>query len=377
MNKEIEKLISSTSWQSIQRFQEHTSIAALKFQESEVIRSIRTLTESSKMYSLGFCESELINPPWLESIRRFQEQSNIAALRFQESEAMRSIRTITEFTKMYSLAFNESELMKTTHIMAERSKFALLALRESDAMKSLREITYSSGFFALASHESEAMKSLRSAVKTTRLSSLAIQQSEAFKQWSQLSNLASFQALSNLANSPFSESVSLAFNSEIPFPEVVDDSLIEIDAAVREEISSVTDFGDLSDNTRRILLYLYHTYFLPIFLSCLSAYLMTNAIEARKVASSVTTPAEAKAFVRAPNNKFDRTVLKGFRVTTANNLNFREGPSMKSKVIMILPVGTLVEILDKSHRSWLLVEVEIEGTPKQGWISRRFTSYFK
>lgn len=354
MNKEIEKLISSPSWQSIQRFQEHTSIAALKFQESEVIRSIRTLTESSKMYSLGFCESELINPPWLESIRRFQEQSNIAALRFQESEAMRSIRTITEFTKMYSLAFNESELMKTTHIMAERSKFALLALRESDAMKSLR-----------------------SAVKSTRLSSLAIQQSEAFKQWSQLSNLASFQALSNLANSPFSESVSLAFNSEIPFPEVVDDSLIEIDAAVREEISSVTDFGDLSDNTRRILLYLYHTYFLPIFLSCLSAYLMTNAIEARKVASSVTTSAEAKAFVRAPNNKFDRTVLKGFRVTTANNLNFREGPSMKSKVIMILPVGTLVEILDKSHRSWLLVEVEIEGTPKQGWISRRFTSYFK
>ena len=50
---------------------------------------------------------------------------------------------------------------------------------------------------------------------------------------------------------------------------------------------------------------------------------------------------------------------------------------MKSEIITILPVGTLVEIIDKSDRSWLLVEVEIDGVLEQGWISRRYTAYFK
>tara|TARA_R100001039_G_C1781180_1_gene67694 strand:- start:276 stop:590 length:315 start_codon:yes stop_codon:yes gene_type:complete len=104
---------------------------------------------------------------------------------------------------------------------------------------------------------------------------------------------------------------------------------------------------------------------------------MTNAIEARKEAVAINTPSEAKAFAKELNENFDRSALKGFRVITANALNFRGGPGMKSEIITILPVGTLVEIIDKSDRSWLLVEVEIDGVLEQGWISRRYTAYFK
>lgn len=50
---------------------------------------------------------------------------------------------------------------------------------------------------------------------------------------------------------------------------------------------------------------------------------------------------------------------------------------MKSEVITTLPIGALVEVIDKSHRSWLLVEAEIDGELEQGWVSRRYTSYFK
>lgn len=204
-----------------------------------------------------------------------------------------------------------------------------------------------------------------------------MQQSEAFKQISQISNLASFKALASLDNSPFPQGPALAFASEMGNTDIIDGSLKEIDAQISAEIYSQTDFNALSDKTKSILLYLYHYYFLPVLLSCLSAYMMANAVEARKELASISTPTEVRKFTRAPNHNFDRSSLKGFRVTTVQSLHFREGPSMKSEIITTLPIGSLVEVIDKSHRSWLLVEVEIDGALEQGWVSRRYTAYFK
>jgi len=50
---------------------------------------------------------------------------------------------------------------------------------------------------------------------------------------------------------------------------------------------------------------------------------------------------------------------------------------MKSEIITSLPIGSLVEVLDSSNRSWLLVEVEVNGELEQGWVFRRYTTYFK
>ena len=341
-----------------------------------------------------------MNPPWLESIQKLQKQTRFATLAFQESEAMRSIRKLNESTKWASLALNQSEFMKSAQMVAESSKLASLAFRESEAMKSIRELTESSRFAALAFQESEAMKSLKavmesarlssivfqqsetakqlqSIAKTSQLASIALSQSEAFKQISQLNNLASFKALVNLHNSPFSDISLVDFAQQMSTEQVIDESLLEIDSQISEEVLSETDFNALSERTKNILIYLYHYYFLPVLLSCLSAYMMVNAVEARKELESVSTQTEVKTFIRSSHVSFDRSALKGFRITIVDSLNFRETPSMRSEVITTLLIGTLVEVIDKSHRSWLLVEVEIEGELEQGWISRRYTTYFK
>lgn len=342
----------------------------------------------------------IINPPWLESFRRLQKQTQVTALTFQESDAMESIRRLNESTTLASLVFSDSELMKSVRILSESTKLASLAFHESEAMRSIRQLTEpsqiaklalqefeaiksfsilaeSTQISAFASQQSEAVKRFQNSSKSSQFASIALKQSEAFNQMSQFKNLSSFKALANLVNSPFTEISSLAFASKITLSEVTDEALLDIDAQISKEISSETDFNALSEKTQRILLYLYHNYFLPILLGCLSAYIMTNAIDARKELEAVSGPSEAKIFTRVSNNNFDRAALKGFRVTTGDDLYFRESPSMNSEVITMLPVGTLVEVVDKSHRSWLLVEVEIDGILEQGWVSRRYTAYFK
>lgn len=308
-----------------------------------------------------------------------EKQMSLAASLFQESEAMRAIRKLCETTRLASLAFNESELMKSARIAADSSRLASLAFQESDAMQSIWQFTESSRVAALALQESNAMRSFKAVAESTQLASIALQQSQAFEQISQIRNLASFKALACLDNSPFSKSaaLALAFTSGIGDADIIDESLAKIDAHISAEIYSHTDFNALSENTKRILLYLYHYYFLPILLSCLSAYMMANAVEARKELGSISTPAEVRQFTRLPNQNFDRSSLKAFRVTTVHSLNFREAPSLKSKIINTLQIGSLVEVIDKSHRSWLLVEVEIDGVLEQGWVSRRYTAYFK
>lgn len=292
---------------------------------------------------------KLINPPWLESIQRLQKQTSFAALALQESEAMRSIRKFSESTKLASLAISQSEFMKFARLASESSKLASLAFQESEAMKSIRQITDSSRFAALVLQESEAMRSFKSVAESTRLSSIVFQQSEAakqlqvfaktsqlasialsqsdaFKQLSQLNSLASFKALANLRNSPFSDLSLVNFAPQITAEQVIDESLVEIDSKISQEILSETDFNALSDNTKKILIYLYHYYFLPVVLACLTAYMMMNAGEARKELQSVSTPAEVRSFVCSSNGNFDRQSLKGFRVTTVGSLNFRDSP---------------------------------------------------
>lgn len=333
----------------------------------------------------------------MKSINRLQNQINTLA--FQESSAFDEARKIAEATTLTSLAFHDLEIMRSTTQIAESFKLASHAFKESDEMKSILKLTDSSELSSLMLQESEAMisfreiaknyqsstlylqnyeamKSLRRAANSSQFAAIALQQSEVEKQFAQLNELSSFNILKTLKNSPFNEFTNRNLFEHESLVEI-DEFLVEINNEICGEVESVTDFNALSDKTKNILLYLYHCYFLPVLLSCFTTYVMTNALEAKKELSGVTTFAEAKSFVKRANAKFDRMLLKGFRVTTSKKLNFRESASMKSNVITTLPIGTLVEIIDKSNRSWLLVEVEIEGELKQGWISRKHTAYFK
>ncbi|UYZ85313.1 SH3 domain-containing protein [Entomomonas sp. E2T0] len=343
-----------------------------------------------------------INHPWPESIKRLQELTKFTSLPFFESETMRSIQKLNEAAtnNLTSLATRQSGLMKLAQLAAENNKLAF-AWRESTAIKLAGDLAKSNKFASLALQTPEVISSLKMFVEATKLSGLYFQQPEAvkhlenfsktfqlpsiaksqievLKQFSEISNLASFKALTNLKNSPLFNRPSVDCLSNISPEQIIDKSFLEIDSQIREEVLSTTDFNTLSEKTKNILTYLYHYYFLPFFLSCLVTHMMTQSSEVRKELEHVSTPAEAKAFVRSYSKSSDWLSLKGYRVTIADSLNFRSRPSTKSEVITTLPIGTLVEVIDKkTYRSWLLVEVEINGEFVQGWVSRRYTDYFR
>ena len=191
---------------------------------------------------------------------------------------------------------------------------------------------------------------------------------------------ATFDALKVMKNSPFNENYSKIISGiEIKHESKwdLDDPSLKMD----QEVQASNDFNELSEKTKTFLLYLFHTYLLAIMIAIFVAQYLADQEGVKKELQNklqaVSTPSEVRSFVRASRISFDRSILKGFRVTSADNLRFREGASMQSNVITTLPVGSLVEVIDKTNRSWLFVEVEIDGILEQGWISRRYTSYFR
>ena len=89
------------------------------------------------------------------------------------------------------------------------------------------------------------------------------------------------------------------------------------------------------------------------------------------------TPAEVRSYIRNPVHEVNKEQLKGYRVVTGSSVHLRKEPAMKSEIITKLPLGKLIKVLNKSNRSWLHVEVDIEEKMFVGWISRRYTTYFK
>ena len=64
---------------------------------------------------------------------------------------------------------------------------------------------------------------------------------------------------------------------------------------------------------------------------------------------------------------------KGYRVVTAETLNLRQKPKIKSRVIKKLKRGKLVRIIQKK-KNWTKVEVEFSDSPDaiEGWVATRY-----
>ncbi len=92
---------------------------------------------------------------------------------------------------------------------------------------------------------------------------------------------------------------------------------------------------------------------------------------------NISSPPQAKNLTRKNRGGLDRNLLKDYRVTIPKSLNIRFKPSIKSKIITVLQPGALVYVIDKSNRSWLFVEIDIDGDLIQGWVARRYTAYFR
>jgi hypothetical protein len=271
----------------------------------------------------------------------------------------------------------ESPTMKSIREMSESYKQSLNVFQTSAALKPIIE---SNKLF----EESPAMKFIREMSESYKQSLNVFQTSPALKSIIESNNLFEesliFKALKNLNNSPFNHLTTNIIAEEQLVPEAVgfiNEYLSEVGSEITNELAICNDFDELSDKTKAILLHLYHVYLLPIILSCLATIIMTNAETTRKEFTSVSTADEARSLIRNSSGRFDRNLLKGYRIIIGANTNMREKPSMRSHVINKLPIGTLIEIIDKSDRSWLLVEVEVNGEIEQGWVLRKYTEYFK
>lgn len=140
----------------------------------------------------------------------------------------------------------------------------------------------------------------------------------------------------------------------------------ELDESLISEIKTSNDYNDLSYKAKRLLIGL-------IF--CISFVIQS-------LITSYTTPylrGKLDALVNPSDSKIKKSVLgidndtlKLYRVISGSRVNIRQHPSIKSEILNTLGRGTLVTIIDKSNRTWLEVEYEIDGKTYTGWVSRKY-----
>jgi len=149
---------------------------------------------------------------------------------------------------------------------------------------------------------------------------------------------------------------------------------------VVETLNTSKEFQLLSDSSKTFLLYVYHKYILQVLLSLVASIIVVlnqdEILEIQEKFQAAESPAQVKKLMKSQPIISNSELLKGYRVTT-DRLNLRAEPKMKSDVIVTLPIHTLINVIDKSKRSWLYVELEIEGELLEGWVARRHTAYFK
>ena len=208
------------------------------------------------------------------------------------------------------------------------------------------------------------------------LSSVISKSIELFTHLEQFKKYSSVGVLSSLNEDFFGEILKTTLTTD-DVEEFSEISISEIDCDLSDEIKSGKNFSSYSEKDKKYLSYIFHTYLLPVVFIIFGILLAPHIEQAQEESKILTTQQEVRAFTRSTPTTFDRNALKGHRFTMINNLDFRDKPSMNSNVIDSLPIGTTVKVIDKSDRSWLLVEVEINNELEQGWILRRYTTYFK
>lgn len=89
--------------------------------------------------------------------------------------------------------------------------------------------------------------------------------------------------------------------------------------------------------------------------------------------AKVDTAAEARSKARHIPEGVSREQLSGFRVLTGDRVHLRDGPGKRHLAIEMLPMGSLLQVLDSSGKAWILVSVVVDGELLEGWVLRRYT----
>ncbi|MGP4118710.1 SH3 domain-containing protein [Psychrobacter aquimaris] len=300
-----------------------------------------------------------------------------AQLRFPEAMAVQD--TFLEMTKEMS-AYNNS-LMSIRERLIQSTGGTSVYENMMSSVNLVRESLepYKSAFDAVrtsfeASEPFKLARELQSQVVLAN--SISSEYLSIFEQFESLRNLDYFQSIFRRNDFQFEEVISTNLTQE-DITRFSEKPISEIDSDLSDEIKSGMGFSLYSDQDKKYLSYIYHFYLLPFMFLIVGILIAPHVQQAQAELDILTTQQEVKAFTRSPPDTFDRQALKGHRFTTVSSLNLRDKPSMHSNVIDSLPIGTIARVVSKSDRSWLLVEVDINGELEQGWILRRYTTYFK
>ena len=353
-------------------------------QKSEVMRSSRELT--------NFLENQNS-----ATVRAANELAK--SLIWQESEAMRSIREMnsslihrtsiaTELAKSFN--WRESEVMRSAReigsalvnqasIAAKMAELTSSYLQqESASIRLAREIANTSILDKIApnnslfeSHQSDLAKQFRDMIE--QHNSVF---SSTYKNISDISASSTIRALFELENSPFKSALSI-IDLQKHEASINGIDLDNNNIQAQSTLDEVEDFNLLTPETQKLLYHLYHAYILPILLGIITTFIYEHYIATQNDFKNTNSPREVKSLSRKSDGALNKNILINYRAITANNLRVREESSMKSKVITTLPLGTLVEVLDKSNRTWLFIEVELGNELYRGYINRKYTTSFK
>lgn len=208
------------------------------------------------------------------------------------------------------------------------------------------------------------------------LSSVISKSIELFTQLEQFKKYSSFGVLSSLNEDFFGEILKTTLTTD-DVEEFSEISIAEIDAELSDEIKSGKDFSSYSEKAKKILYFICTVILLQYLIGIASSITANHIQQFQEVSKSLETSREVKSLTRSFPPVIDRQALKGYRVTTVNTLNFRDNFGMSSTIVDTIPIGTIIRVIDKSNKTWLLVEVEIDDELEQGWVLRRYTTYFK
>lgn len=143
------------------------------------------------------------------------------------------------------------------------------------------------------------------------------------------------------------------------------------------EIEKTIELDKLSASAKRVLFYIFDKLFVPFLIGYFLLVCQEHRAAAKEKMKGLSCPQEVRSAIRSGAGTFDKGILSGCRVVIGDRLSLRVSPNIKSDVIAELPVGAWLEVLDKSQRAWLRVEVEVDGELLQGWVFRRYTATFK
>lgn len=136
------------------------------------------------------------------------------------------------------------------------------------------------------------------------------------------------------------------------------------------------DYNELSEKAKAIISYIYYYCVLPLVIGILSCAIYEYKVKPK--IDSYFSQQQVKTAAKDEVKKNDLISLYGERIT-AVNLNLRIRPNQTAELIETLDKGTFLHIINEPdlHKSWLKVEVDMNGEKIQGYILRRYTFIIK